>query len=269
MRLWIMLGVLALLGACGGGDDGDNTGGQDLLAQETEGGDAQALTADLTGRIYRITLLEATATTKELNKVWAKAIDEYKLTLLFMVQEHDPVAGTITAAFTTGVSEATEADGVYTLVKMMPALEPVTFTAKLTGARFDIQGEVSFDIHDPTVNKPFHVEGITGFGIFSADGTAIEDCQLSGGIRETQAEGMCATLLTLGVVNFHWFMNLVHICPDWDLDSDQTMDAYYFQGHLEAEERTPFYDETITPIVPNDNVKVCQPHTEECIPKVD
>jgi hypothetical protein len=268
MRLWIMLGVLALLGACAGSEDKE-PGGQDVLLEDSAGQDAEALTVDLTGKVFFITVLEATAPTKELNKVWAKAIDEYNLTLLFLVKAHDPVAGTITAAFTTGTSEATEADGVYTLVKMMPALEPVDFTAKLTGRRFDIQGEVSFDIHDPTVNKPFHVEGITGYGVFSADGTAIEDCQLTGGIRETQAEGMCATLLTLGVVNFHWFMNLIHLCPDWDLDGDQTMDAYYFQGHLEAVERTSFYENTITPIVPNDNVKNCQPHTEECIPKVD
>ncbi|MFH1529296.1 MAG: hypothetical protein ABIK09_01035 [Pseudomonadota bacterium] len=257
--------ALSLFGCDSGG--GSSGGGVDT----TGGGEDTPVPAascadlvDLTGRSFAITKLNATYPTGNLDPVWAKDISTYELVLVFNVVEHDRDGGTLTLTMTSALAEM---DGE-TPVAYTYALVPAQFQTALeddpNGCKFVIAADnkIELDIITPTVSKPFHIEGITGSGVIGDDGTTISDGFLQGGIRETEAEDLCLEVVGLGTVNFHWFMNMAHLCADYDLDGDGTNDAYFFEGYLDAE-LTTLFQPGITPI--ESLVETCEPDTDECL----
>ena len=269
MLALILTLALAMFG-CDSGDDGGSGGGP---GADTTGGGGEDTTVvpeascadlvDLTGRSYKITKLNATYPPDNLDPGWAKDIGTYDLVLIFNVVAHDVAAGSLTLTMTSAVAEMV--DGAP--VKYTYALEPAQFEAALeddpNGCKFVIAegSEIELDIITPTVSKPFHIEGITGSGVIGNDGTTITDGFLQGGILEAEAEDLCLEVVGMGTVNFHWFMNLAHLCADYDLDGDGTTDSYFFEGYLDAE-ITDLFQPGITPI--ESLVETCEAHTEEC-----
>ena len=267
-RVLALILTLALFGCdSGGGGNGGGGGGEDTAG----GGEDTVVPAsscaelvDLTGRSFKITKLNATYPTDNLDPVWAKDIGTYDLVLIFNVVAHDTAAGVLTLTMTSAVAELVDGEPVaYTY-----ALEPAQFQAALeedpNGCKFVIAegDEIELDIITPTVSKPFHIEGITGSGVIGNDGTTIRDGFLQGGILESEAEDLCLEVVGMGTVNFHWFMNLAHLCADYDLDGDGTVDAYFFEGYFDAE-LTDLFQPGITPI--ESLVESCDPHTDECM----
>ncbi len=264
--LWCIAGVLACSTDDGDGSS-DVTAGMDA-ASEMVNEDLpppQCPTLpDMTGRVFRITSLKAKDPTDLMNDVWATDIADYELAILFHVVEHDLAAGTAKLRVTSATVEKDIAeDGTITPLKYNYMLDPAVFNAYFDGCRISWDEPIALDIVTATISKPFHVSGITGFCDINEDGTKILHSWLSGSIRETEAQDLCMTLPGVGVANFHWFMNLAKICPDYDADGDGTAESYKFSGELSGVEETELFDEEIVPFTTDIE---CKPDLELCKP---
>jgi hypothetical protein len=273
----VVIALFAGLLACST-DDGDETtdtssaadvaGAVDVVADTMVGGDVPPLECpglpDMTGKVFRITSLDAKDPTDKMNEVWAADIGDYELVILFHVVEHDMVAGTAKLRVTSATSEKEVAeDGTITPLKYNYMLDPAVFNAYFEGCRIRWDEPIELDIVTATISKPFHVFGITGFCDISEDGTEILHSWLSGAILETEAQDLCMTIPGMGVANFHWFMNLAHICPVFDSDGDGVLESYKFTGTLSGVEETELFDEAIIPFTTDIE---CDPHLDQCQP---
>jgi len=116
-----------------------------------------------------------------------------------------------------------------------------------------------------TLNKPYRIDRLFGSGVIKEDLSGITEGHLEGGITLETTLDLCTTIPGLGVVNFHWFMNLAHICPNMDVDEDGTFDAYYFKGTFDATDVTDlFVPGDVVPIV--SLVDECPLNDDECVP---
>jgi hypothetical protein len=219
---------------------------------------------DMTGKVFRITSLVAKDPTDKINEVWAADIGDYELVILFHVVEHDMAAGTAKLRVTSATAEKeTAEDGTITPLKYNYMLDPAVFNAYFEGCRIRWDEPIELDIVTSTISKPFHVFGITGFCDISEDGTEILHSWLSGAILESEAQDLCMTIPGMGVANFHWFMNLAHICPVFDSDKDGNLDSYKFTGTLAGVEETELFDDAIIPFTTDIE---CDPHLDQCQP---
>jgi hypothetical protein len=219
---------------------------------------------DLSDRYFKIDMLEASEPTTELNSIWAQDIAEFELNLVFHIVSHDMEDNILDMRISaaSAVKEGTPDNPV--AVGFNFALEPYEFQAKLEGCKFVISPDdpVFFDIVNETLTAPIKVEGISGYGEFSPDGTKIVYGDLSGYIALALAEGLCMTIPGIGTANFHWFMNLARICPNMDTDEDGELDGYFFSGIFSAQ-HTTLMKEGIVPIeIKSDE---CEPHQEICL----
>ncbi len=273
---FVVICLFAGLLACST-DDGDETadtastadasGTADVVA-DSVGGDVPAPECpnlpDMTDRVFRITLLDAKDPTDKINEVWAADIADYELVILFHVVEHDVAAGTAKLRVTSATAEKEVAeDGTITPLKYNYMLDPAVFNAYFDGCRIKWDEPIELDIVTATISKPFHVFGITGFCDINEDGTEILHSWLSGAILETEAQDLCMTIPGMGVANFHWFMNLAHICPVFDSDGDGTLESYKFTGTLAGVEETELFDHEIIPFTTDIE---CDPHLDQCQP---
>jgi hypothetical protein len=158
----------------------------------------------------------------------------------------------------------TAEDGTITPLKYNYMLEPAVFEAYLDGCRIRWDSPIELDIVTTTISKPFHVYGITGYCDMNLDGSEITKSWLSGAILETEAQDLCMTIPGMGVANFHWFMNLAHICPDFDEDKNGSMESYKFSGELKGVDETELFDPAIVPFVTDIE---CDLHDDQCQPK--
>ena len=273
--LLLLAGMLLAVPACST-DDGESTdvagstdlaNGTDVVAEltgeELPPPECPGL-PDMTGRVFRITSLDAKEPTDKINEVWAADIGDYELVILFHVVEHDLAAGTAKLRVTSARAEKSVAeDGTITPLKYNYMLSPAVFDAYFEGCRIRWDSPIELDIVTSTISKPFHVFGITGFCDINEDGTVITNSWLSGAILETEAQDLCMTIPGMGVANFHWFMNLAHICPDFDYDGDGLFESYKFSGLLAGVEETELFDEAIIPFTTDIE---CDPHLDECQP---
>lgn len=263
--LFLALG-LALVG-CDSGDTGEEPT-QDVTPQtdNSNEGDTPALGAcgdlDLTGNAFRVTKLLGIKPTDMVNEVWAKDISTYDLVLLVRVVEYDPANKRMVMAITSAKAEVTKEGETITPVSYTYALEPAQFETRLDGCTFFIEDPIALSINTPTVSKPFTVFGVTGKGTFTEDGQGIKNVTLKGAIEEEESTDLCMMLPGVGNVNFHWFMNMAHICPAMDSDGDEVMDAYEFEGRMEGVNETEFYKEGIDPMTTL--VTECKVDTEPC-----
>ena len=219
---------------------------------------------DLTGRAYRVTALEAIDPTDKINEVWAADIAAYELVLVFHVIEHDVPNNTLKLEVTSAKAQKEDnGDGTFTPLKYNYMLQPSAFDAHLEGCRIRWSTPIELDIVTATISKPFHCFGITGYVDMSDDGTTIVDSWLSGAILESDAYDLCLTIPGMGVANFHWFMNLAHLCPEFDADKDDEFESYKFSGKLSGTDETELFD---SGIVPFETDIVCEIHDEVCIP---
>ena len=219
---------------------------------------------DMTGRVFRITSLDAKEPTDKINEVWAADIGDYELVILFHVVEHDLEAGTARLRVTSATAAKSVAeDGTITPLKYNYMLDPAVFDAYFDCCRIRWDDPIELDIVTSTISKPFHVFGITGFCDINADGTEITNSFLSGAILEAEAQDLCMTIPGMGVANFHWFMNLAKICPDFDSDGDDVFESYKFSGVLSGVEETELFDEAIIPFTTDIE---CDPHLDTCLP---
>ncbi len=264
-----------------GGEDGDETPtsdvtqgdtvAQDDVADDDAESDDAANPAgtcpnlpNLTGRVYRVTSIVATDPTDQVNEVWQTDIENYDLVLIFHITNHDQAAQTAVIEVTSGLAEKEKSGDDWLLKSFQYALEPSVFTATVKGCNFGWTDPIELNIQTPTVSKPFHIFGIEGNGRFNEDGTQILDTWLEGAILEKEAFDLCLLFPALGVVNFHWFMNMAYLCPTFDSDGDSTIDSYKFKGKIEAVEETELFKEGITPI--ESQVTECQVDDKTCVP---
>lgn len=205
---------------------------------------------DLTGAAFRVLQMHATEPTDMIDDTWAADIANCDLVLVFHVISHDVASGIMEVEVTSAKATKTKKndDGTCTPTEYQFSLEPAKFTARLDGCKFTWDGTFGLDVVTPTVNKPFHVFGLTGGGVFSEDGTKLLDCWLEGAILEEETFDLCMTVPGMSTVNFHWFMNLAHICPNYDSDNDGKIDSYRFSGHVSAERELGAFSEGINPI---------------------
>ena len=246
-------------GVCGGCGTGESC--EEGVCQETG-----CQLPDLTGRSFRISILLVTAPTDALNQSFAADIDAHVNVLIFHVLDHNREEGWLRMA--TGPCSTTfadSADGVAVPAAFTYALETAPYRAELDGCRFEIFGPARLDLMFNTVNKPYGVEHLAGSGTFREDGSGIDEGLLEGGIPVESTYDLCTMIPGMGVVNFHWFMTLAHLCPTLDLDGDGEPDAYQFSGAFTAEDVTDYFmDDQIIPI--ESLVTECLIHDQECIP---
>jgi len=260
----------ALAFSCGG-DDGDDDNTQDTAQeQDVQDGDIAtsdayvSLMPDLTGRAYRITMLKGVLPTDIVNPTWEEDIKNYELVLVIHVISHDITTGDAVFEITSCSAVYEEdAEGNRTPVSYQFALDPSVFSTHLDGAKFKILDPIDLSIVTRTVSKPFHVFGVTGSGTFSDDATRINECWLEGAIHENETTDLCLIIPDMGTVNFHWFMNLAKICPDFDSTGDDVFDSYNFKGYLGAKDETQYF---LPGIVPIEIIEECTPDTATCVP---
>jgi len=262
--------------SCGGEEESQETadtgGGSKVedVVEETGGtsdlpAGACAEMPDLTGRAYRVTSLIATQPTDQVNEVWATDIGKYDLVLVFYVVSHNIETGDVELQVTSAAAEKTDnGDGTFTPISYKYLLEPATFAAFFDGCKLRWTAPIELNIVTPTISKPFHVFGIVGHVVMAPDGSKLLDSWLEGAILETETHDLCLMFPGLGVANFHWFMNLAHICADFDSDEDGTIDSYRFSGHLSAIDETEYFQLGVEPV--ESLVEVCEPNTEDCTP---
>ncbi len=247
------------------GNDGNNTSDVPAVEDVAEEPPPQCPgLPDLTGQVYRVTSLVASAPTDIVNEVWEVDIANYDLVILFHVVEHNVAENTLRLRVTSATAERIDnGDGTFSPVKYNYMLDPAVFDAYLDGCRIRWDEPIGLDIVTATISKPFSVFGITGYCDLSADGKEITKSFLSGAILETMAQDLCLNVPGMGVVNFHWFMNLAHICPDFDADGDTAFESYKFAGELKGKRETEYFDPEIVPFA----VDIpCTAHTEQCTP---
>lgn len=281
MRAMLTIGMIAvMLTACGGGGDNSDDGQPDIVA-DTFGEEAIAGTdveedtggviecpglPNLTGHAFRATSLVATEPTDKVNEVWATDIEAYTLVIVFYVLDHRPEEKVATVKVTSAWAEV-EDDGAGNLTPLQYqyALEPMVFELGIDGCKLKIIDQIELDIMTPTVSKPFHVFGISGWGEITEDGKEITKLQLAGFIKESEAFDLCLEIPGLGAANFHWFMNLAHICANADSDGDGEVDSYYFKGVIKAtQESDLFKPDESHPI--ETLVQECIPDEVACVP---
>lgn len=266
-RLCLFLALCLSLVGCDSGDDGDKTP-QDVATQEDAPAqdDTPSLGAcgnlDLTGNAFRVTKLLGIKPTDMVNEVWAKDISTYDLVLLVRIVEYDPANNRMVMAITSAKAEVKDEGGTITPISYTYALEPAQFETRLDGCDFFIEDPIALSINTPTVSKPFTVFGVTGKGTFLEDGQAIKNVTLKGAIEEEESTDLCMMLPGVGNVNFHWFMNMAHICPAMDSDGDQVLDAYEFEGRMEGVNETELYKEGVDPMTTL--VTECKVDTNPC-----
>lgn len=259
-------GLLALSGLClalalaanCGGDNGDEEPGETKskppveVVEEVEipSGECPGL-PDLTGRVFKVTEMNASHPTDKVNDVWNNDIGTCDLVILFHITEHDLETNVLQVEVTSAWADKTlDAEGKCVPKSYEFALEPSLMIMTIEGCAFDFSQKFDLNIVTPTVSKPFHVFGVTGDGIISEDGNEIPYCKLSGLIAEEETYDLCLEIPGLGTANFHWFMNLAKICPNADSDNDGTIDSYYFEGVLKATNETQYFiKDSIHPIV--------------------
>ncbi len=276
-------GLLALMGLClvlalavnCGGDNGDDGNGDPKdtkeetpaeVAEEVEipSGECAGL-PDLTGKVYRVTEMNASHPTDKVNEVWNNDIGTCDLVILFHITEHNLETNVLQVEVTSAWADKTlDGEGNCVPKSYEFALEPAIMVMTIDGCAFDFSQKFDLNIVTPTVSKPFHVFGVTGDGIIAEDGSDIPYCKLSGLIAEEETYDLCLQIPGLGTANFHWFMNLAGICPNADSDNDGDIDSYYFEGILKATEENQYFKAgTIHPI--ESLVEECPLDSEECI----
>jgi len=257
----LVLGVV-VIGCDNGGTDGGHA--EDTVTAEDEQGGC--ILQDLTGRAYRVTVLESQEPTDALNPTFAQDIATYVNVLVFHIVEHNLEEGYIMMTAGPCSTEFEDPDAAELVVAAFRYALPVEpFRVDLSGCDFEIKEAAVLDMMFKTLNKPYRIDRLFGNGKIREDQTGIDEGYLAGGILLDTAIDLCTTIPGFGVVNFHWFMNLAHICPNFDTDDDGEMDAYFFSGSFTAEDVTDLF--VPGEIVPIDSVvEVCKPHTEECIP---
>jgi len=285
MKRLALLVIAVSLGSlgCGGGDGGENppvdskaqeeVGVEDVAAGDIAAGDASTDTStptgscpnlpNLTGKVYRVINIEATEPTDQVNEVWQNDIGTYDLVIIFNIKSHDQEADTAVIEVTSGIAEKEKDGDGWKLVSFQYALEPWVFDVTLDGCKFTWTVPIELNIQTPTVSKPFHIFGIKGSGQFTEDGKKILNTLLEGAILETESFDLCLMFTGLGIVNFHWFMNMASLCPTFDSDGDGTIDSYKFKGEIEAIDETSLFREGLTPIV--SQVKECKVDDKECV----
>lgn len=274
MRAFLSLMLVLSMAACDG-DSGDGNGGgtdtipvEDTAVAEDTGGGGGCDLPDLAGKAFRITLLESQQPTDALNPTFAVDIATYINILVFYIVEHNKDEGYI--MMRAGPCSAEFVDPDAEPAELVPTafhygLPTEPFRVEMDGCDFDIEEPAVLEMMFKTLNKPYKVDRLLGSGTIKADLSGIENGHLEGGILVDTAIDLCTTIPGFGVVNFHWFMNLAHICPNHDTDDDGAFDAYYFAGTFDATDVTDlFVPDEIVPI--ESQVDVCEPHDEECIP---
>jgi len=249
-------------------DDDDNgkedVGRQEDVADVQEDDVPATGFPNLAGKAFVVTVLEAVEPTDLINETWASDMATYDLTILFYVVSHDSETGKFEFKVTSCAAEKEgEGDNIKPL-KFNFALDPSVVTGTLNGTNFAFDEPFELDIMTPTINKPFHLFGLTGTGRFNKTGTMIQECWLEGAIKEDEIFDLCLTMPIMGPVNFHWFMNTGYLCPDFDSDEDGVVDSYKFSGDMAAEETDLFDPSEIVTIV--SLVEECPYDDEKCSP---
>ena len=255
----------------------DHNSGQDAwsrpqeIARETVGNvetgiDTHESLPDLSGTVYLATELIATEPTDQLNEAWAAMVADYTLAIAFVVVAHDVASQTMEVDLTSAwIDRLLQDDKPVRPQAYRFALEPVRLNLNLTGQEFTIDGTFAIDLVPMAVNKPFHVHGAVGSGSFSPDGQQITELRLEGFLSEDQMVDFCLNMPGLGDVNFHWFMNLAHLCADADSNADGVPDSYLFKGIVKATADSGLFLPGIKQIEPL--VTLCPPHDQPCKPQ--
>ena len=267
MRVLLSL-VLVFSMAVTACDDGGGGGGVDTTqAEDTPAGDAGTSTvADLTGRAYRITVLNSTEPTTLLNTTFAMDIATYVNVLVFHIVEHNMEDGYLMMTAGPCSTEFVDPDAEEPVAKAFRYALPVEpFRVEMDGLKFVIEEPAVLDMMFETLSDSYRVDRLLGSGVIREDLSGIDEGDLAGGILLETAINLCTTIPGFGVVNFHWFLTNAHICPNFDTGDDGEMDAYYFAGTFNAEDATDlFVPGEIVPI--ESIVEECNPHDDPCYP---
>ena len=274
----VMAATLALVG-CGTGSSNEDVGqGMDVTAGDVAGetavptdtgakdmGDVAPVVAkcpgmpNLTGMFYRVNHMEATKPIDDLNEVWDIEIKKYWLVLIFHIIEHDEEKGTLLVEVGPAKAEAEQlADGSWDPkeFRYIEGANVPTVVMQLDGCDFTFDDPIALDVLTPSVSIPFPVSVTSGSGRFIKKGLAMEKVDLVGYIVEAATYDLCMTMDPFGQPNVHWLFNLLHLCPDLDLDGDDKLDAYEFEGWLSTE---------ITDLVVPDETVILPSEVDECI----
>ena len=214
---------------------------------------------NLTGKSYRVTHMEATKPIDDLNEVWNNEIAKYFLVLVFYIIEHDEENGKLKVRVGPCKAQAEQLeDGAwvaYGFNYIQDANVPEV-TMDLDGCNFSFDDPIALDVLTPTVSKAFPVSITSGHGVFIKKGLEMEKVDLVGYIKESETFDLCMTMPPFGEPNVHWLFNLLHLCPDLDLDGDGVKDAYEFEGWLSTE---------ITDLLDPETSVVLESLVEECL----
>ena len=153
----VLLSLILLLGMVGCDGGGTASGpGEDTAVPEDTVGPTGCTLEDLTGRAYRITVLESQQPTDALNPTFAVDIATYVNIIVFHIVEHNQEegylmmrAGPCSAAFVDPDAEPPVPTAFYY------GLETTPFRVELDGCNFEITEPTVLDMMFKTLNKPY------------------------------------------------------------------------------------------------------------------
>ena len=273
MRVLLSLILVFAMAACDGGGNGDGNGsgtdtgpGVDTAAPEDTIIPSGCVLSDLTGMAFRITLLESQQPTDMLNSTFAMDIATYINILVFHIVEHNleeeyimMTAGPCSVEFEDPNAEE------LVPIAFHYGLPTEPFRVEMDGCKFNIEEPTVLEMMFESLNKPYRLDRLLGSGVIREDLSGIDNGHLEGGITLETAIDLCTTIPGLGVVNFHWFMNMAGMCPNFDINDDEVFDAYKFAGTFDAMDVTGlFVPGKIVPI--ESVVDVCEPNNDDRFP---
>jgi hypothetical protein len=182
---------------------------------------------------------------------------------LLRVDAHDITLGTFEILVGYGTAEtAVEGDVTY-VTDISFAEQPATVNAHLEGCSLVMDGPFDIPLAAPNLTAPLWIHAETAQALLQSGGDMLWDLHVHGAVDFSTLEALCGELTGFETANLHEVLFAQGICPDVDIDGDESPDGIAIELGLDGPQ-TQVWSPGYLPYPFLD--MECAPHTEVCGP---